>query len=136
MRTADIALRYDGSRSRGPRQPILLALVGAAGSHRIRVATPGLVTSGLFNSPHPPLIGSFNCCDPAFDGSHIVEGALPRRWAVAYEKLRPYGMVLFFALIAIAWAFPSFDVIQRLIGSPVEWALSRYLAFAALFAGG
>ena len=45
-------------------------------------------------------------------------------------------MLLFFGLIAIAWAFPSFDIIQRMIGPPVEWALGQYLAFAALFAGG
>jgi Zn-dependent protease len=82
-------------------------------------------------------IGIFNLLPiPPFDGSHIVEGALPRRWAIAYEKLRPYGMLLFLALIAVTWAFPSYDVIQRLIGPPVEWAMQRALAFAALFAGG
>jgi Zn-dependent protease len=124
----------------GPATNFLLALLGAAAlgiasgiGDPAAAVTQGLFTFILINL----FIGIFNLLPiPPFDGSHIVEGALPRRWAVAYEKLRPYGMVLFFALIAVAWAFPAFDVIGRVIGPPVEWALSRYLAFAALFAGG
>lgn len=124
----------------GPATNFLLALLGAAVLGIVSAAgEPGaLVTQALLSLILINLfIGLFNLLPiPPFDGSHIVEGALPPRWAAQYEKLRPYGMVLFFALIAIAWAFPSFDIIQRLIGPPVEWALRHYLAFAALFAGG
>lgn len=124
----------------GPAMNFLLALIGAAalGMTSALGEPSGLVTQGLFTFILINLfIGIFNLLPiPPFDGSHIVEGALPPRWAVAYEKLRPYGMVLFFALIAIAWAFPSVDPIQRLIVPPVEWALGHYLAFAALFTGG
>lgn len=124
----------------GPVTNFLLALLGAAVLGIVSAAgEPGaLVTQGLLSLILINLfIGLFNLLPiPPFDGSHIVEGVLPRRWAAQYEKLRPYGMVLFFALIAIAWAFPSFDIIQRLIGPPVEWALRHYLAFATLFAGG
>lgn len=124
----------------GPATNFFLALIGAAA---LGIAAPASGTTGwaaqlLFSFILINLfIGIFNLLPiPPFDGSHIVEGALPRRLAVRYERLRPYGMLLFFGLIAIAWAFPSFDVIQRLIGPPVEWALGHYLAFAALFAGG
>lgn len=124
----------------GPATNFLLALLGAAALGIVSAAgePSELVTQGLFTFLLINLfIGIFNLLPiPPFDGSHIVEGALPRRWAVGYEKLRPYGMVLFLALIAIAWAFPSFDVIQRLIGPPVKWALQHYLAVGALFAGG
>ena len=124
----------------GPATNFLLALTGAAALGIISgVGQPsGLVTQGLFTFILINLfIGIFNLLPiPPFDGSHIVEGALPRRWAVAYEKLRPYGMLLFFGLIAVAWAFPAFDIIHSLIGPPVGWALRQYLAFAALFAGG
>lgn len=124
----------------GPATNFLLALLGAAA---LGIATRAagmseLVTQGLFTFILINLfIGIFNLLPiPPFDGSHIVEGALPRRWAVAYEKLRPYGMLLFLGLIAVAWAFPAFDVIQRLIGPPVEWALAQFLGVAAVFAGG
>lgn len=123
----------------GPAINFVLALLGATALGIVSATgqPAGLVTQGLFTFILINLfIGIFNLLPiPPFDGSHIVEGALPRRWAVVYEKLRPYGMILFLGLIAVAWAFPSFDVIQRLIGPPVEWALARYLAFAALFAG-
>lgn len=124
----------------GPATNFLLALIGATA---LGIVSSGgepseLVTQTLFSFILINLfIGIFNLLPiPPFDGSHIVEGALPRRLAAGYAKLQPFGMVLFFALIAIAWAFPAFDVIQRLVGPPVEWALGRYLAFAALFAGG
>lgn len=123
----------------GPATNFLLALVGAAALGIATAASdPGdLVKQGLFSFILINLfIGLFNLLPiPPFDGSYIVEGAMPRRWAVQYEKLRPYGMVLFFALIAIAWAFPAFDVIQRLIGPPVQWLLGHYLYFAALGSG-
>lgn len=124
----------------GPATNFLLALLGAAALGIASAASEpsALVTQGLFTFILINLfIGLFNLLPiPPFDGSHIVEGALPRRWAVAYEKLRPYGMLLFFGLIAIAWAFPALGLIERLIGPPVEWMLGKYLAFAAIFGGG
>ena len=124
----------------GPATNFLLALIGAAALGIVSSAgePSTLGTEALFSFILINLfIGIFNLMPiPPFDGSHIVEGALPRRLGAAYARLQPYGMVLFFALIAVAWAFPSFDVIQRVIGPPVEWALGHYLALAALFAGG
>lgn len=72
---------------------------------------------------------------PPFDGSHIVEGLLPRSWARAYEKVRPFGMLLFFGLIAIAWFAPELGVLQNTIGPPVNWAIQKYMALAASFSG-
>ena len=72
---------------------------------------------------------------PPFDGSHILEGLLPRRWVHHYEKLRPYGMVLFFGLIAITWIAPGLGVLDAIIGPPVGWVLDKYLSLAGIFAG-
>lgn len=124
----------------GPATNFILALVGAATLGIVSgVGEPsGPVTQALFTFILINLfIGVFNLLPiPPFDGSHIVEGVLPRHLGAGYARLQPYGMVLFFALIAAAWAFPEFDIIQRLIGPPVEWAMAQYLGFAALFAGG
>lgn len=125
----------------GPASNFALALVGAlalgiAGTTGLAgnaLVTQGIVTFILMNL----FIGVFNLLPiPPFDGSHIVEGALPRRWAARYEKLRPYGLLLFFGLIAIAWALPQFDVIGRTILPPVKWLLDKYLAIAGAVAGG
>ena len=76
-------------------------------------------------------IGIFNLLPiPPFDGSHIVEGAMPRRWVHYYEKLRPFGMLLFFALIALTWFAPGLGVLENTIGPPVNWMLGKYLGLA------
>jgi Zn-dependent protease len=73
---------------------------------------------------------------PPFDGSHIVEGAMPRRWVHFYERLRPFGMLLFVGLIAVTWFAPDLGVLENTIGPPVNWALERFLALADYFARG
>ena len=73
---------------------------------------------------------------PPFDGSHIVEGAMPRRWVHIYEKLRPFGMLLFVGLVALTWFAPEWGVLENTIGPPVNWALEKYLSLAAAISGG
>lgn len=67
---------------------------------------------------------------PPFDGSHILEGLLPRSWAAGYEKLRPIGMVFLVLLIAATWAFPQFGLIQKLVMPPVLWLREHVMALA------
>ncbi|WP_144098470.1 site-2 protease family protein [Croceicoccus sediminis] len=71
---------------------------------------------------------------PPFDGSHIVEGLLPRQWAAAYEKLRPIGMVLLVLLIAATWAFPQWGLIEKIILPPVEWIRMHFMELALAIA--
>ena len=73
---------------------------------------------------------------PPFDGSHIVEGLLPRPLAQAYEKIRPVGFLLFFVLVALSWYGPTSGFLGHLIGPPVDWMLGRFDALAALVSGG
>lgn len=100
--------------------------------------TSNLLAGGLLSFMLINLfIGLFNLLPiPPFDGSHIVEGALPRRWAVGYEKLRPYGMLLFFGLVALTWFAPELGVLENTIGPPVEWAMRQYLAIASAISSG
>lgn len=72
---------------------------------------------------------------PPFDGSHIVEGLLPRRFVHLYAKLRPFGMVLFLGLVALTWFAPGLGVLENTIWPPVEWALNQYLGLAGMIAG-
>ena len=67
---------------------------------------------------------------PPFDGSHIVEGLLPRSWAVHWNKLQQIGMVLFIVLIAIVWVFPNTGLIENTVGPPVEWMMGQFLTIA------
>ncbi|MDB5726437.1 MAG: peptidase [Novosphingobium sp.] len=73
---------------------------------------------------------------PPFDGSHIVEGLLPRAWAPAYEKLRPLGFPIAIGLlIVLPWLIPSFDPVGAVVAPPVEWATRHYMALASFAAG-
>ncbi|WP_374406315.1 site-2 protease family protein [Pelagerythrobacter sp.] len=73
---------------------------------------------------------------PPFDGSHIVQGLLPRSMAAQYAKLQQVGMFLLIALIAITWAFPGSGIIEHVVLPPVEWLREKYLALALWVAGG
>lgn len=72
---------------------------------------------------------------PPFDGSHIVEGLLPPSLARKYEALRPFGMLAFFAIVALSWFAPGLGVIENVVLPPVEWAMDKYMGVAEWAAG-
>ena len=128
----------------GPGTNILLAALGAVamGLYAGAVAGPGglneFVLGGLllFITINV-FLALFNLLPiPPFDGSHIVEGLLPRGLAQHYAKLRNLGMLLFIALIAATWAFPDAGIIENTVGPPVEWVRGQFLQLAVLVAGG
>jgi Zn-dependent protease len=73
---------------------------------------------------------------PPFDGSHILEGLLPRSLARHYAKLRGLGMLLLVVLIAITWAFPGSGIIEAVVNPPVGWLRGQFFALAQWVAGG
>lgn len=73
---------------------------------------------------------------PPFDGSHIVEGVLPRRAARTYARLRPYGFpLLFVLLLVVPYLWPDLGLVQRIVQPPVDWAGDYYEALARAVAG-
>ena len=60
---------------------------------------------------------------------------MPRRYVHLYEKLRPFGMLLFLGLILLTWFAPGLGVLENTIGQPVDWALRKYLGLADAIAG-
>ena len=68
---------------------------------------------------------------PPFDGSHIVEGALPRRLAYGYARLRRFALpAVLILLVIVPRLFPGFDLVERWVGPPFEWLFTRYAALA------
>ena len=101
-------------------------VIGADGS--LLLFGSGLVLFILINT----FLALFNLLPiPPFDGSHIVEGALPRAAARQYAKLRSVGMLLFVVLIAASWAFPDANIIGRVIVPPVTWVIDHFLILSA-----
>ncbi|HTN13880.1 MAG TPA: site-2 protease family protein [Sphingomonadaceae bacterium] len=129
----------------GPASNLLMAAIGAVAL--------GLLARGLSAPPEGALglvftglttfllvnifLALFNLLPiPPFDGSHIVEGLLPRDAARAYVKLRPLGLPLVFLLLLVLPSLiPGFDVLSPVLGPPVEWLLGFYQDIAARVAG-
>lgn len=130
----------------GPGTNFVLAAIGAVALGLVaRGAT--LPADGLFGFAMVSLqmfilinifLGLFNLLPiPPFDGSHIVEGLLPRRAARAYDRLRPLGFpLLFVLLLVIPWLFPGHGIVEKVVLPPVLWAEARYMALATWVAGG
>lgn len=123
----------------GPGTNLVLALIGALLLGLIAphiapqdLGEPGLLAQGLFYFIMINVfLAFFNLLPiPPFDGSHIVEGLLPRSLAVHYAKFQQFGMLLLIVLIAASWAFPGWGLIENTIGPPVDWAMRQYLTFA------
>lgn len=73
---------------------------------------------------------------PPFDGSHIVEGMLPRRVARTYAKLRPWGLpLLIVLLLVIPYVWPDLGLVDRVIDPPFTWLADHYYALAKGIAG-
>ena len=123
----------------GPGTNILLSLVGAvlvgitAGfANNWGVAIPEwLMTAfGAFIMINA-FLALFNLLPiPPFDGSHIVGGLMPRRWARHWQKLQAMGMLLLVVLIAATWAFPDARWIENTVYPPVEWLTGLFYSLA------
>ena len=144
-------------RLRNPRVG-MMAVAAAGPLTNLVLATLGAVVLGLLlRAGNPPdasfagyvilsltffilinvFLAFFNLLPiPPFDGSHIVEGVLPRSAADVYRRLRPLGMVLFLGLVALSWYGPTSGILSHLIGPPVDWMLARVDAIATWASGG
>ena len=96
----------------GPTSNLLMMLVGAVAA---RAVYGGLTVSPLWRDlrDFPPLfqltmafalvnlfLGIFNLLPiPPLDGSAILEPVLPERWRATWYRIRPYGLLIVFALV-------------------------------------
>jgi Zn-dependent protease len=65
---------------------------------------------------------------PPFDGGHVVEGLLPRRFARHYRKLAGIGFpLLIFLLLILPMLVPEANIVERVVRPPVEWLLRLFL---------
>ncbi len=131
----------------GPGSNLLLAAVGAVllglllrpyGSLGAIEGVPAFVAANLVNFLMINVfLALFNLLPiPPFDGSHIVEGLLPRNAARQYARARRFGFpLIILLLIVLPSLVPQFNIIQRFVLPPVEWATGAYLALAGAVAG-
>ena len=134
----------------GPGMNLLLAALAAIAIGSFGLFGQVMVATGSMPGPEPSLIAQglfyfllinvflalFNLLPiPPFDGSHIVEGLLPRSLARPFARLRELGILLFIILIAAVWVFPNAQFLGRIVWPPVNWVLGHYRELAQAFAG-
>ena len=123
----------------GPGTNILLAFIGAV---MVGIAS-GMATNWGTQLPEfvmtafgafiliNAFLAFFNLLPiPPFDGSHILGGLLPRRWARHWQQLQAFGMLLLVVIIAASWAFPNARWIENTIWPPVQWMSSLFFSVA------
>ena len=129
----------------GPGTNLVLAFIGAllfgasAGAIVAAGGTPPewLLTAGTMFILINVFLALFNLLPiPPFDGSHIVGGLMPRKWAKNWQKLQSLGMLFFVILIAATWAFPNSGLIEHTVLPPVMWLQERYFELAEWVARG
>lgn len=144
-------------RLRNPRRDMMLVALAGPGSNLILAALGALALGLLVRLADPAQPGPvirfialnlanflsvnvflalFNLLPiPPFDGSHVVEGLLPRPAAAAYARVRRTGFVLvLLLLVVLPQLVPGFDPVGRLVGPPVDWLLGHYMGLADLVA--
>lgn len=145
-------------RLRNPRRDMMLVAIAGPGSNLV-LAAIGAVVLGLLSralaGADTGLAGRFIAQNlyffiqfnvflalfnllpiPPFDGSHVVEGLLPRRAAAAFGQVRKLGFMLALAvLIVLPTLIPGFDPVGKVVGPPVDWLLGHYFDLAELVAG-
>jgi len=145
-------------RLRNPRRDMMLVAIAGPGSNLLLAGAAavalGLMTrvlSGAANAEAARFVllnlfyfiqfnvflAMFNLLPiPPFDGSHVVEGLLPRRAAAVFSRLRQQGfMLVLVLLILLPRLIPGFDPVGRVVGPPVEWLLGQYYSLVAAVAG-
>lgn len=129
----------------GPGSNLLLAALAAVGLGlfvRFDPAPVGLAAFSVANLGNFLAINLslalFNLLPiPPFDGSHILEGLLPRALARSYARMRRGGMLLvILLLVVVPYFIPSFDPVGRFVGPPFTWLFDQYMTLASLVAGG
>jgi Zn-dependent protease len=126
------------SAAAGPASNFLQALVGAV-ALGLLVATygsveePGGVVKFFVMMLSYVLminvfVGLFNLIPvPPFDGSHIVEGLLPRGLAAQYARLRNFGFALvLIVIVVLPYIFPSFDPVGAIVDKPYGAMMDMY----------
>lgn len=131
----------------GPASNLVLALVAAIGLGVLARFFPGtsemplpwlFLAANLMNFLLINIfLALFNLLPlPPFDGSHIVEGLLPRGLARGYARLRPFGFpLLFLLLLVVPYLFPQLGIVEKVVLPPVDWTTQHYLSIARAIAG-
>ncbi len=56
---------------------------------------------------------------PPLDGSRVVEGLLPDKYAEEYARIKPYGFIIIIMVLSMGWISPDLNILGRLFAFPI-----------------
>ncbi|MGI4730586.1 MAG: site-2 protease family protein [Janthinobacterium lividum] len=127
----------------GPAMNLALALVAAvvlgvlAGSGGPQGVVSGFVGAMLIEFILVNVfLALFNMLPiPPFDGSHVLEGLLPRPLAERYASMRNLGFALVILLVVVLpMVAPNANIVGRIVLPPAQWLAGCFFAVAHAFA--
>ena len=148
----------DARRLRNPRRDMILVALAGPGSNLVMALLSAVALGLLARFGASELTGAavrfvaqnlwhfiffnvslglFNLLPiPPFDGSHVVEGLLPRTAARVYASFRTKGLLVVFALIVVLpYLMPNLHLLDRVLDPPLEWVVGKLLTVTSWVAG-
>ncbi|WP_375380457.1 site-2 protease family protein [uncultured Sphingomonas sp.] len=140
----------DARRLREPRTGMMLVALAGPGMNLALALVASVLLGALAGSGGPTIangfvgqmliefilvnvfLALFNLLPiPPFDGSHVLEGLLPRPLAVRYERLRGLGFALVIVLVVVLpMVAPNANIVARVVLPPAQWLAGRFFAVA------
>ncbi|HEY0147903.1 MAG TPA: site-2 protease family protein [Allosphingosinicella sp.] len=141
------------ARMRNPRLHMMLVAVAGPGSNLLLALLAAILLALVLPALEPGAVGAaflaanlenflviniflavFNMLPiPPFDGSHVVEGLLPRPLARRYAAFGRYGfLLLILLLVVLPMIAPQANIVERLVVPPVKLLLGFFLGIVGL----
>ncbi|MBB4153871.1 Zn-dependent protease [Sphingomonas jinjuensis] len=140
----------DASRLRNPRWGMVLVALAGPGMN-FALALLAAIAIGVVGSVATGPVGAFLTANlfnfilvnvflalfnllpvPPLDGSHVLEGVLPRPLAMQYAKLARYGLLIVILLIVVVpMVFPNANLIGRIVVPPAQAVVEALLRLAS-----
>jgi len=57
---------------------------------------------------------------PPLDGSRVVEGLLPDKYADEYARIKPYGFIIIIMILSMGWISPKLSILGGLLSFAID----------------
>ncbi len=63
---------------------------------------------------------------PPLDGSRVVEGLLPDKYAEEYARIKPYGFIIIIMILSMGWIDQRLNILGRLLSFAIDLVVNIF----------